>query len=84
MLKSLFTAHPSSVDETYGEHMAMATGFAVRMIAGGFACLIHAVLPFLFVRTGSETIQVLHDRMVVSRRRRAPVPARGVAAGAGR
>jgi hypothetical protein len=40
------------------------------MILGGFACLIHGLLPFLFVRTGSAQIGTLHERMVASRNRR--------------
>ncbi len=70
----LFTEHPASVGETYGEHLAMATGFGVRMIAGGIACLIHGLLPFLFVKTGSKRIAQLHDTMVTNRRRK-PLPA---------
>ncbi len=66
----LFTDHPASVGETYGEHLAMATGFGLRMILGGFACLIHGLLPFLFVRTGSAQVSTLHDRMVANRRRK--------------
>jgi hypothetical protein len=38
------------------------------MIAAGIACLVHALLPFLFSRTGSAAIAELNDRMVVSRR----------------
>ena len=72
MLRSLFTAHPASVDETYAEHMGAAFGFALRMLLGSLACLVHAFLPFLFVTTGSETIAELHDRMVAHRRRHAP------------
>jgi hypothetical protein len=64
-----FREHPASVGETYLEHMGVAFGFGVRMLAGGAACLIHAVLPFAFTRTGSRTIAILHDRMVVDRRR---------------
>lgn len=66
-LTKLFTEHPASVDESYGEHLAMATGFGVRMILGGIACLIHGLLPFLFVKTGSRQIGALHDIMVVNR-----------------
>lgn len=66
-LKTLFTEHPASVDETYGEHLAMATGFGARMILGGLACLLHGVFPFLFVKTGSAQINTLHERMVRSR-----------------
>lgn len=70
----LFTEHPASVGETYGEHLAMATEFGVRMITGGIACLIHGLLPFLFVKTGSNRIAQLHDTMVANRRRK-PLPA---------
>lgn len=67
MLRKAFTEHPASVGETYGEHFAHATGFGLRMVLGGFACMLHGLLPFLFVRTGSEQIATLHDRMVVNR-----------------
>ncbi len=70
-LRRLFTEHPASVGETYLEHLCVATGFSVRMILGGVACFFHALLPFLFRRTGSECIEQLHDRMVVNRNRRA-------------
>ncbi|HEY5598782.1 MAG TPA: DUF6356 family protein [Kiloniellales bacterium] len=69
-LESLFAEHPASVGETYGQHLAMATSFGARMILGGLACLVHGILPFLFVRTGSETITDLHRRMVTQRSRR--------------
>ena len=55
-LTTLFTDHPKSVDETYGEHLVMASSFGLRMILGGIACLIHGLLPFLFVKTGSQQI----------------------------
>jgi hypothetical protein len=64
-----FTKHPSSVGESYGEHFAVASSFGGAMILGGLACLVHAALPFLFTRTGSQTIARLHERMVSSRRR---------------
>ncbi|MFM5953803.1 MAG: DUF6356 family protein [Novosphingobium sp.] len=70
----LFTEHPASVGESYGEHFVVASSFGLRMILGGFACLIHGLLPFLFVKTGSVQVATLHDRMVANRRR-APLPA---------
>jgi hypothetical protein len=66
-----FTAHPASVGESYREHFAMASGFGLRMIAGGLACLIHGFLPFLFVRTGSTQVTALHSVMVENRNRKA-------------
>ncbi len=72
MLRELFTEHPNSVDETYLEHMGVAISFAGRMFLGAGACFVHGFLPFLFVKTGSTTIDELHDKMVVNRRQHAP------------
>ena len=68
----IFVEHPATVDETYTEHMGMAFSFAGRMFLGAVACFIHGFLPFLFVKTGSATIDELHDRMVVNRQQHAP------------
>ena len=68
-----FTEHPASVGESYGEHLLRAMYFGTRMLFAGIACLVHGVLPFLFVRTGSRAIAELNDRMVVNRRAELPV-----------
>lgn len=70
-LRSLFTDHPATVGETYWQHLASAWGFSWRMMLASLACLIHALLPFLFEKTGSQAITRLHDRMVVNRHRHA-------------
>ena len=69
MTQRLFTAHPASVGETYAEHLVTAAGFGARLVLTGLACLVHALLPFLFVKTGSQQIAALYDRMVANRRR---------------
>ncbi len=71
MVPKIFTHHPASVGETYGEHLAAASGFGLRMIAGGLACMVHGFLPFAFVKTGSNQIRKLHETMVTNRDRRA-------------
>lgn len=68
-LRALFTEHPASVGETYLQHLASASGFALRMLAAGVCCFVHALLPFVFVRTGSNAVALLHDRMIVNRSR---------------
>lgn len=67
--RRLFTDHPDSVGESYAEHLLTAAGFGTRLVLTGCACLIHALLPFLFVKTGSQQIAALYDRMVANRRR---------------
>ncbi|HEX2886602.1 DUF6356 family protein [Vineibacter terrae] len=64
-----FVDHPASVGESYGQHMGMAFSFGGRMILAGIACLLHGLLPFLFVTTGSAMIRGLHQEMVTHRRR---------------
>jgi len=41
--------------------------FGAAMVAGGVGALIHAVLPFAFKTTGSDTINTLHARLVAKR-----------------
>ncbi len=66
-IRRAFTEHPASVGETYGEHCVKATGFGLRMILGGCACILHGLLPFLFIKTGSKQVETLHGKMVVNR-----------------
>lgn len=58
-----FTDHPREVGETYFEHLATAAMFGATMLVGGLLVLVHALLPFLFVTTGSRTMDKLHRRM---------------------
>ena len=68
-LSRKFTEHPETVGETYGEHFVAAMGFSLALFKAAFVCAVHAVLPFLFEKTGSECITGLHDRMVTNRSR---------------
>jgi len=53
-MKNVFTKHPHSIGETYLQHMKFAAIFGFNMLIGGGACLIHAIFPFLFQKTGSD------------------------------
>ena len=63
MADNPFTRHPSEVGESYGEHFRSASGFGLKMIGGGIACVVHAIFPFWFGRTASRTMDVLYRRM---------------------
>lgn len=58
----LFTRHPQSVGETYFEHLGMAAGFAGTLMIATVVCAIHALLPFMFEKTGSRMIAELYQR----------------------
>jgi len=70
---NLFTAHPASVGETYGEHFRFAMAFGVRMTLGGLAALVHAVLPFLLITTASRALERLNAMRDDHRRPQRPV-----------
>ena len=67
--KGKFTDHPATVGETYGQHFVSAMGFSLSMLRAAFCCGVHALLPFLFEKTGSDCITELYDRMVTNRNR---------------
>lgn len=68
-LHRLFTDHPATVNESYWQHFASAMSFGLRMIWGGLACMVHAVLPGVCCNTASGMIDELHGRMITNRRR---------------
>jgi hypothetical protein len=78
MLDRWFLAHPRSVNESYLEHQACALRFSASLFAAAGACFIHALVPGLFERTGSRTIERLHGEMVVHRKRHESLPPRTV------
>ncbi len=73
-MDKLFTEHPSSVGETYGQHLTASLSFACWMLTGFAVCLIHGIFPFLFERTASRIIGRLHERAMLVRRRHRPAP----------
>ena len=77
----MFTEHPNSVGETYAEHMVNASYFGGRMVLAGLACMVHALLPFTFVHTGSQAVESLNARMQARRRPAATSQASAAAVG---
>ncbi|WP_025898700.1 DUF6356 family protein [Sneathiella glossodoripedis] len=64
---NLFTDHPSSVNETYLEHMQMSGGFGIWLLLAALCAFIHALLPFAFEKTAGGIIRKLYSRMVSNR-----------------
>ncbi len=75
MFRKLFISHPQSVNESYLEHMGMASSFGWAMLKASCACFVHAIVPGLCERTGSTIIRDLHGRMVTNRVVKAPCEA---------
>lgn len=69
MIDRLLLAHPRTVGETYTEHAGIAGRFGATMVVGGLKCLVHAILPAIFMRSASDSVAKLHGEL--ERRRRA-------------
>lgn len=63
-MKNIFTKHPHQIGETYFEHLKFASVFGAHMFLGGLACLIHAIFPFIFQKTGSNVLIHLTQNFV--------------------
>jgi hypothetical protein len=61
--KTLFTHHPDSVGESYGQHFGVAMSYAGRMAAASVCAFVHAFLPFLFEKTASRMLREMVAEM---------------------
>lgn len=76
MIGKLFIDHPRAIGETYTQHAATALSFGARMVTGGLACMVHAIVPGVFVKTASRTVVQLDAECAAAslhpRRRNSP------------
>lgn len=63
VLTALFSDHPTSVNETYFEHMRFAATFAFWLMAAAFCAAVHAIIPALFEKTAGNIIRRLNDKI---------------------
>ncbi|MGI9270279.1 MAG: DUF6356 family protein [Woeseiaceae bacterium] len=64
---NIFTAHPKSVGETYGQHFVVAMSVGGRLLQAAFYCAVHAIFPFVFEKSGSAAIEKLHHQVCLHR-----------------
>jgi Family of unknown function (DUF6356) len=62
-VKTLFTAHPDALNESYGEHMRHAMSYSGRLFAASFCAFMHGLFPFLFEKTASNAIRTMYAEM---------------------
>ena len=55
--------HLREVKETYFEHLAFALQIAWLMLSGGILITFHALIPGIFVRSGSDRINRLSRKI---------------------
>ena len=78
IVDAVFLRHPRDQGEGYAEHARFAAGVGGRMVLGGLACLVHAVVPCAFTTTGSRTVRDLSERLAARRRDGASARSRGL------
>ena len=62
-VKDVITKHLKDVDETYYEHMYHALGYTLTFALLTVTTLIHSIIPFLFVETGSKKVSELNKHI---------------------
>ena len=59
----LFQEHPASCNESYIQHLINAALFGAKLVIAGIGCIVHAILPFLFVDTASNQVKKLNEEL---------------------
>ncbi len=62
-MRNIFTKHPSSIGESYLEHLIKAFRFGLVLLLLSVKAFAHAFFPFLFESTVSEKIHQLHNTL---------------------
>ena len=62
-LKSLFTTHPISVNLTYFEHFKLSLSFGLLLSTASFKAFIHAIFPFIFITSTTDTICDIENQL---------------------
>ena len=60
---NIFTKHPSEVGETYFRHGVQAMRYSFTFLLLFVVALIHAILPFLFIKTASNCVGEMTKHM---------------------
>lgn len=63
MFSRFFLDHPRSVNETYFQHMKVASRVGGLMLLGSLAAFVHAIFPEWHKRTGSRMIRRLNAEL---------------------
>lgn len=62
MITKIFTDHPTSVGETYVQHMMFAAKFSATLLVAASAALVHAIIPCLCEKTASRMVANLYAK----------------------
>ena len=60
---NLFTKHPHSLGLTYWQHMKGSLGYSYNLFSGSIKASIHAVFPFLYEISTSDTVENIRKEL---------------------
>ena len=60
-MKNIFNNHPSSVGETYLQHLSKAFFFGYKLMVMSIQAFIHGIFPWCFEHTVSNKIKKLNN-----------------------
>lgn len=57
------SSHLKQINEKYFEHMLYAQKYGLKLILAGIACMIHGLIPDIFVTTASQTMESIKSEI---------------------
>lgn len=57
--------HLKEAKMTYSQHMKYALKIACRLGYASLALVLHSICPCIFQKTGSETIRILYNQLLM-------------------
>jgi hypothetical protein len=58
-----YNRHLIEIGENYFAHFSFAAKSSIKLMIASFILIIHAILPFIFIKTGSNYVKKIHNQM---------------------
>jgi hypothetical protein len=62
-MKNIFKNHPNAVGQTYFQHFLKSCSFGIQLIGIAIRAFIHAIFPWCFEYSTSDSISKLNDAL---------------------
>ena len=55
--------HLDDAGESYIQHLMFALNISIKLLIAGTQCFLHALVPSIFKKSGSNAIRTLHNKI---------------------
>ena len=55
--------HLKNIDESYIQHLIFALNISIRLLIAGVQCFLHALVPGIFEKSGSNAVRTLYNKI---------------------